>query len=107
MDKTNLTEEALQAINFFELRRNKNQEINNHIYKVFPDFPPLVQHMDSITESSFVGLLDMILSPSSEGLASYYLYEQPGLIVETDGKEWPLTNIQELSAYVYRNNIEE
>lgn len=104
-----LTEEALNAINLFELRRSENEEINKHIKKAYPDFPPLVQHIDSLTESSFVKLLDAVLAFAGEELASYYLYEcdnydgiNSRCVIESDGKEWPLTNIMELSAYIYR-----
>ena len=104
-----LTEEALNAINLFELRRNENEEINDHIRKAYPDFPPLVQHIDSITESSFVKILDAALDHAGFELASYYLYEcgnhdgtNSRRIIEKDGTEWPLTNIMELSTYVYR-----
>lgn len=104
-----LIQEALSVINLFELRRAKNEEINKHIRKVYPDFPPLVQHIDSLTEASFVKLLDLILSESGcDDLASYYLYEcqksdgtNTRKIIEHD-VEYPLTNIMELAAYIYR-----
>ena len=104
-----LMNEALHAINLFELRRDENEEINKHIRKAYPDFPPLVQQIDSLTEASFVKLLDAILSEAGEELASYYLYEgRVGYdcrrIIESDGTEWPLTNILELTKYVFRNH---
>lgn len=109
MDNVELTEEALNAINLFELRRNENDEINNHIKNAYPDFPPLIQHMDGVTEGAFVKLLDAILDYAGIELASYYLYERNNddrtnsrRIIEEDGTEWPLTNIFELTKYVYR-----
>ena len=105
-DKPDLIEEALQALNLFELRREKNEDINDHIRKVYPEFPPLVQHMDDISEAAFVKLLDAILGGD---LASYYLYERPicGMediraIYEKDVK-YPLTSIAELALYIHRN----
>ena len=107
---TKLIDEALNAINLFELRRGENEAINDHIKKVYPEFPPLVQHMDDITEASFVKLLDAVLDFAGTELASYYLYEcnscegvNTRRIIEKDGTEYPLTNIMELTLYVYRN----
>ena len=108
-DKPDLIEEALQALNLFELRREKSEEINDHIRKAYPEFPPLVQHMDDISEAAFVKLLDVILGGE---LASYYLYERPvgemediRAIYENDVK-YPLTTIAELALYIYRKKVD-
>lgn len=108
--RPDLIEEALQAINLFELRRTENRELNEHITRVYPEFTPHIFNMDDISEASFVKLLDAILHEAGHELASYYLYEcqnsdgtNSRRVIEKDGTEWPLTNIIELATYVYRN----
>ena len=110
MNKERLIVEAIRAIDLFETRRPTYSEINAQIKEVCPDFPPLIQHIDSETEGALVGLLDEVLDFAGEELASYYLYEGNSTkgpatrrVIETDGTEWPLTNIIELEAYVRRD----
>ena len=102
-----IKEEALQIINLIEVRREQYDEVNKQIKELQPDFTQHVHGMDDVMEGALVSLLDNILG---DELASYYLYECINYTDGTntrkvfeDGQEWPLTNIMELAAYVYRN----
>ena len=104
-----LKEEALNIINLIEVRREGYDVINKKIKELQGDFPSLVHGMDDVMEAALVSLLDKVLD--DDELASYYLYEcmnytdgtNTRKVIEED-KEWPLTNIIELAAYVYRND---
>lgn len=102
---TSLRSLALNTLSTIHEEEKRYEEANRVIRKIEPDFPATMLPMNGTCSTSIVKLLDAILG---DEIASYFLFEAVGMtgggkVIETDGKEYPIRNIEDVKAYVFRS----
>ena len=102
---TPLQTAALKLLALIDERQDRYRKLNKQIVELQGDFYTHLQFIDRDLEVEVVGLLDQILGDT---IASYYLYDllanpRKGRVLEADGKEYPIRNVNDVCAYVERN----
>lgn len=108
MPKETVTTTPIEAVfNFLrvmEERENEYERVNAEVRKLQPHFPTTVNFIDHELFAPIRVLVNSILGCD---VAEYYMCEcrhmkNGGKIVEADGKEWPIRNLDDVRAYVKR-----
>jgi hypothetical protein len=102
---TSLRSLALNTLSTIHEEEKRYDQANAVIRKIEPDFPATMLAMSGTCNTSVVKLLDAILG---DEIASYFLFEAVGMkgggkIIETDGVEYPIRNVEDVKAYVFRS----
>ena len=106
LPSTSLKHLAMQTLSTIHEEQKRYDQANAVIRKIEADFPATLLPMSGTCCTSVVKLLDAILG---DEIASYFLYEvavmkNGGSVTETDGKEYPIRTIDDVKAYVFREN---
>lgn len=104
---TNLRSLALETLSTIHEEQKRYDQANAVIREIESDFPITIIPMSDTCNTSVVKLLDAILG---DEIASYFIDEavnmkDGGNVIETDGKEYPIRNIEDVEAYVYRSEV--
>jgi len=101
-----LKSQVITLIDLLQKKRDAYYAINKKLSKLQGDFSTHINYIDTEIESAVVDFLDAILGDES---ASYYLYEasnmKKGGSITENGKKYPLRNIKDLKAYVFREEV--
>lgn len=97
----NLIDITIEMIGMIESQEKELCDINKRLQSIYGEFYP---HMPLCAEKLHERLLFLLDSILGDGMASYYLYERPsmgngGKVIEANGKDWPITTLEELKAY--------
>lgn len=97
---------ALNTLSTLHEEEKRYNAANTVIRNIEADFPPVLFPINFVCSKSVVDLLDAILG---DDIATYFLFEaanmkQGGKIIE-DGKEWPIRNMDDVKAYVFRGDV--
>jgi len=101
MTNTKLIEHACEMLQLMEADEDALLSVNQTLKDLYGDFHPHQNIMTQGIAGNLVKLLDEILGDS---LASYYLCEcrnmaKGGMIIEKNGKKWPIRNIADVRKY--------
>lgn len=101
-------EKALALMAVIVDRDLKYQTANRTLRELDTDFPT---HITFIDGDVWVALMKLINAVLGDSTGSYFLEEARsmrggGKVIEVDGTEWPITNVDDVRAYVlHLNNL--
>ncbi|OWK35193.1 hypothetical protein [Fimbriiglobus ruber] len=101
-----LIQHALSTLSVLYHEEQRYREANRVLRGLDTDFPVKAQAASGTILKSVVDLLDEILG---DAIASYFLFEATnmkdgGKIIEADGREWLIHSLEDVKAYVLREN---
>lgn len=99
-----LKELAIQLLSNMHEEYKRYDRCNKLMRGIEPDFPMTVFPINGILSKRTVELIDAILG---DDIGSYFLWEAStmmdgGRIIEVDGTEWPIRTIEDVRAYLNR-----